>query len=39
MEKNIKTNYMDPMLEVISLDIRDVITSSQDPYETEDDIF
>ena len=34
-----KMNYMEPVLEVISLNSGDVITSSQEPYETEDDQF
>ena len=39
MENKMKMNYMEPVMEVIGLDIRDVITSSNDPYETEDDNF
>lgn len=39
MEKNMKMDYMEPVMEVIGFEIRDVVTASNDPYETEDDIF
>ena len=38
MEKNKKMIYMDPSLEIMYLSIDDVITSSNAPYETEDDL-
>lgn len=37
MEMNKKMIYMDPSLEIINLSMEDVITGSNDPYETEED--
>ena len=40
METNEKKNYIEPVMEVIILNIEGVITSSGDePFETEDDEF
>ena len=40
MEKKEKKNYIEPVLEVIVLNVGEVITSSvENPFETEDDIF
>ena len=39
MDKTIRKNYMEPMMELVDLYTGDVITSSIDnPYETDDDI-
>ena len=38
MEMNEKMIYENPSLEIMYFSIDDVITSSNDPYETEDDL-